>query len=62
MKKSTLMRRVEKENGASLETVLIRLRAEGYSRERMARHLNVSYWTIRNWQEAVEKAQDEVAP
>jgi transposase len=62
MKKSTLMRRVEREQKAPLEAVVQRLLAEEMSTERMARLLDVSYWTMRNWLELVEKERTGVGP
>jgi len=61
MKKSTLMRRVEREQGAPLEAVVTRMVAEEISTERMARRLDVSYWTMRNWLIRVENERKAVA-
>jgi DNA-binding transcriptional regulator YiaG len=60
--KSTLMRRVEREQRMPLEAVIQQMLAEGLSTPRMARLLDVSYWTMRNWLELVEKERTGVGP
>lgn len=48
-RKTLLMLDKEREHGEKLETLIRRLIEAGHSREQIAHHLGISYWTLIDW-------------
>lgn len=49
MEKTNLMRRIERDYGATLDTIIRGYLAQGYSRTAIAAVIDVNYYTLRNW-------------